>query len=121
MKIRMIDTSGGHYATVLQTRKKVESNVLYLEDKNQDIYVLFLGDMEGDLCSFKAVRKVHKINHHKPKEQLVAAYRNAGWISPKLANTIERVVNNCKVCKKFQVVLQKKHTFVCKNQKNFLD
>ena len=33
----------------------------------------------------------------------MAAYRNAGWMSPELANIIDRVVNNCKVCKKFQM------------------
>ena len=45
--------------------------------------------------------KVHKINGHKSKEQLIAAYNNAGWISQDLVNIINRVVNNCKVCQKF--------------------
>ena len=29
--------------------------------------VLFLEDQEGELTSFKAIRKVHKINNHKKK------------------------------------------------------
>lgn len=32
----------------------------------------------------------------------MAAYRNAGWMSPELPNIINRVVNECKVCQKFQ-------------------
>ena len=30
------------------------------------------------------------------------ACRNAGWMSPEMMNTIDRVVNDCKVCQKFQ-------------------
>ena len=36
MKIKMIDTSGGHYAFVLETRKKQDSSILLLEDANAD-------------------------------------------------------------------------------------
>ena len=61
MVFKMINTTGGHYAIILETKKKQDSNVLFLEDA------------EGDL--FKAVGKVHKINGHKRKEQLNAAYR----------------------------------------------
>ena len=60
----MIDNTGGHYAIILKTKRKQDSSS----------GVLFLEDPEGDLCSFKAVRKVHKVNHHKKKDQLVAAY-----------------------------------------------
>ena len=44
MKIKMIDTSGGHYAVVLETRKKQDSSVLLLEDAREDVPVLFLED-----------------------------------------------------------------------------
>ena len=50
----------------------------------------------------QGVRKVHEINHHKKKEQLISAYRNTGWTSPEMVNTINRVVNDCKVCQKFE-------------------
>ena len=59
-------------------------------------------DKEGDLCSFPAVRKVHEVNRHKGKEQLLNAYRKAGWMSPELSSIIDRVENNCKICKKFK-------------------
>ena len=59
-------------------------------------------DKEGDHCSFKAVRKVHEVNRHKGKEQLLSAYRKAGWMSPELSNIIDMVVNDCKICQKFQ-------------------
>ena len=97
--IRMIDTAGGHYGIILETRKKSTSSLFLVED---DSGTLFVEDKEGDLCSFRSVRKVHEVNHHKGKEQLMAAYRNAGWMSPELLNVIESVVNDCKVFQKFQ-------------------
>ena len=33
---------------------------------------------------------------------MMAAYRNAGWMSPELSNIIDRVVNDCMACQKFQ-------------------
>ena len=63
--------------------------------------ILFMEDAEGDLCSYRAVRKVHEVNHHKSKEQLILAYRNARWMSPELVAIITRVINDCKVCAKF--------------------
>ena len=87
IQIQMIDTQGGHYGIVLETQKK--HNVLYLEDALRDeLGVLFLEDREEELCSFKAVRQVHEVNRHKQKDQLIAAYRNAGWMSPELQNII---------------------------------
>ena len=53
MRLKIIDTAGGHYAIVLETKKKQNSNILYLEDT--DLNILFLEDEEGDRCSFKAV------------------------------------------------------------------
>ena len=32
----------------------------------------------------------------------MATYRNAGWMSPELTSIVDRVVNDCKVCQKFQ-------------------
>ena len=113
MKIKMIDTAGGHYAIILKTKKKQDSNILYLEDK--DLGVLFLEDKEGDLCSFKTVRKVHKVNCHKRKEQLIAAYRNTGWMSPELLNVIHCVVNDCKVCQKFGKSVARPRVFLSKS------
>ena len=59
-------------------------------------------DKKGELCSFKVVKKVHEINRHKGRDQLVQAYRTAGWMGPELTSLIERVVNGCKVCQKFK-------------------
>ena len=47
MKLKMIDTAGGHYAVILETKKKQDSNILCLEDT--DLGILFLEDEEGDL------------------------------------------------------------------------
>ena len=59
-RIKMIDTAGGPYAVILETKKRQDSNILYLEDT--DLIVFSLEDEEGDLCSFKVVRKVNKVN-----------------------------------------------------------
>ena len=100
IQVRMIDTKGVHYGIILETQQK--KNVLYLEDAlGNELGVLFLEDKQENLCSFKAVRRGHEVNHHKQKDQMIAAYRNAGWMSPELRNTIHRVVNDCKVCQKF--------------------
>ena len=89
MKIRMIDTEEGHYSIILETQERKTSNGLYLEDAlGDDLGVLFLEDKQEELCSFKAVRKFHKVNQHKQKEQLIAVYRNTGWMFPELKNLI---------------------------------
>ena len=44
----------------------------YLEDAlGEELGVLFLEDKEEELCPFKVVRRVHKVNHHKEKDQLL--------------------------------------------------
>merc|ERR1712208_56184 len=59
-------------------------------------------DKKGELCSFKSVKKVHEVNGHKGKEQLIQTYRTAGWISLEMTSLIERVVNDCRVCPRFK-------------------
>ena len=75
----MIDTEGRLYSIILETQKRKTSNVLYLEDAlGDELGVLFLEDKQEELCSFKAMRKVHEINRHKQKDQLITVYRNTG-------------------------------------------
>merc|ERR1711954_117939 len=76
--LKMEDTAGGHYGIVLETRKEMRGTPL---DEN-DLGILFMEDKKGELCSFKAEKKVHVVDRHKGKDQLIQAYRNAGWISP---------------------------------------
>ena len=97
--LKMEDTIGEHYGIVLETRRNEDRDSSLIEE---DLGILFMEDKKEDLCSFKAVKKVHKVNRHKGKEQLLQVYRNAGWMSPKMANTIERVGKDCKACQKFQ-------------------
>ena len=83
VQIQIIDTQGGHYGIMLETQRR--QNVLYIEDAlGDELGILFFEDQENELCSFKAVWQVHKINRHKQKDQLIAAFRNAGWMSPEL-------------------------------------
>ena len=97
--IKIIDTTGGQYGVILETRKRASSNILFAED---GAGILFVEDNKKDLCSFKSVRKVHEVNRHKGKDQLMAAHHNAGWMSPEMGNVINRVINDCEVCQKFQ-------------------
>jgi len=63
----------------LRCRRRKTSKVLYLEDTLVDkLGVLFFKDKKEELCSFKAMRKVHEVNKYKQKEQLIAVYRYAG-------------------------------------------
>ena len=67
----MVDTAGGHYGIVLEARKKKKNTeVMLVED---DTGILFLEDARDELCSFKAIKKVHEINRHKGKDQLMSA------------------------------------------------
>ena len=43
-----------------------------------------------------------RLTGKKGKEQLIQAYRTAGWISLEMTSLIERVVNDCRVCQKFK-------------------
>lgn len=87
----MVDTSGNHYALVVYTRKEEVESVLYVdEDKNKE-----------DLVSYKEVKKAHKVNNHKRKEQMIHTYNNAGLMRPEVVNRITRLVNDCKICPKF--------------------
>ena len=52
IQMKMVDTHGGHCAIVLETRRVPDSNVLFIEDKGQDVSILLLDDKQGDLCSF---------------------------------------------------------------------
>ena len=54
---RMIETKTGHYGVVLET--KTENEVMYLEDK------------EEDLTSFGAIKMVNEVNNNKGVEQLM--------------------------------------------------
>ena len=61
-----------------------------------DSGILFVEDEKKDLCSFKSVRKVHEVNKHKGKDQMMAAYCKAGWMSPEMANVNNSIINDRK-------------------------
>ena len=46
--IKIIDTVGGYYGIILETRRKTNSNVLFMEDESG---ILFLEDARDNLCS----------------------------------------------------------------------
>ena len=89
----MKDTRESYYGIVLETQRRkdmddpqesISSHQLKVlkvltswslgRGHQGDADFLFMDDKKWDLCSYKAVRKVHKVNKHKRKEQLVSAY-----------------------------------------------
>ena len=72
----MMIKTGSYYRIILETKGKKIVNVLFLENQ------------KGESTSFKAIRKVHEVNNHKKKEQLISAYCNAGWMSFGVVNTM---------------------------------
>ena len=68
-EFKMVTTESSHYGIVLETRNRGDKEIMYLEDK------------EENLTSYESVRKVHEVNKHKGSDQLVSAYRRAKWMS----------------------------------------
>ena len=52
MRFRMVDTSGGHYGIILEMKTRPCSHLLFVKDAPEDVPILFLEDVQGDLCSF---------------------------------------------------------------------
>ena len=86
----MVETSGNHNLLVLETRKE-EVNSILLIDENKN---------EEALVTFKEIRKVHEVNNHKGKEQLIHAYMNVELINLEVVRKIRNIINNCKICQK---------------------
>ena len=57
--VKIVDTSGGHYGVILETRKRTSSSILFAEI---DSGVLLVEVKKKDLCFLKLVRKVHEVN-----------------------------------------------------------
>ena len=86
--IPMID--GSHPMVELQTESDDEEVVHYVNDNWNDI------------STYKGVKKVHKVHGNKSENNLLHAYKSADLLTTELKKTITRVVNDCKVCKKFK-------------------
>ena len=52
--MKMEDTIGGHYGIILETKTERNKSLFLMEE---DAGILFLEDKEGNLCSYKGVRK----------------------------------------------------------------
>lgn len=52
MRIRLVDTSGVHYGIILETKTRPGLNCLFVKDAPEDVPILYLEDIQGDLCSF---------------------------------------------------------------------
>ena len=88
--VELTDSDGGHQLAKLE--------MVCRWDDNEAVHIL--QEEEDALSNENAIRKVHKILNHKSKEQMYYAHRNAGKLSTKVRKLIDRVVENCRVCKK---------------------
>ncbi len=61
---------------------------------------MYLEEKEKDRTSFHAIKKLHEVNNHKVVDQLISAYRKAGWMSPEVSK-IMKVLYGCRVSQKF--------------------
>merc|ERR1712034_11181 len=66
---RIVVTGGNHAAIEIEKRDLKEEEIFFAKE-------------EGDLNTFKAIRKVHEVTNHKSAEQLVKQYRNSELIWP---------------------------------------
>ena len=46
---------------------------------------MYLEEKEKDRTSFHAIKKLQEVNNHKVVDQLISAYRKAGWMSPEVS------------------------------------
>ena len=103
---KMVTTNSGYYRIKLETQDKKQTEIMYLEDQ------------EDDLTTYNAIGRVHEVKNHKGEHQLINAYSKAGWICPKVLDDINRVLLNCKICQEFaksvsrpKVILPKSNLF----------
>ncbi len=61
---------------------------------------MYLEEKEKDRTGFHAIKKLHEVNNYKVVDQLISAYRKAGWMSPEVSK-IMKVLYGCRVSQKF--------------------
>merc|ERR1712177_58585 len=89
---KLIETGTNHVAI------EIEKNEI---EEEEMFFATYFAKEEGDLNTFKAIRKVHEVTNHKSAEQLLKQYRNAELIGPDTVKLIKQVVRDCKKCQKF--------------------
>ena len=82
---RLIETGGNHVAIEIEKRDIKEEEIFF---------ATYFAKEEGDLNTFKAIRKVHEVTNHKSAEQLLKHYRNTELIGPNTVKLIKQVVRD---------------------------
>ena len=96
----MIKAKTGYYGVKLETQKKKETDIMYLDDKKED------------LTKYAAIRKAHEVINHKGEHQLISAYSRAGWLNPEVSDDIKMVAQNCRICQKFSKSVSRPKVFL---------
>ena len=89
-------TPSGHDALKLELIKEdsIETTVAYI---NEEVHI-----EDGNISEYKKVKRIHEVTNHKREENMIYAYRNAGALTDDVHKMIKKVIENCKVCKKFK-------------------
>merc|ERR1711984_75907 len=61
---------------------------------------VFLVQNEKDIQSLEAVREIHRKLNHKSKDQMLYAFRNANKLDTDTRKNIEKVLEECEICRK---------------------
>merc|ERR1712074_48942 len=73
---------------------------LELVGKWQEDEAVFVVREEKDITNINTIKKIHKKLNHRSKEQMFYAFKNAGKLNEVTRKTIEKVVEQCEICKK---------------------
>ena len=96
IEFELDQTTGGHDALKLENLKEetLKNTVSYINEQISK-------EDPSNVFDFKKVKHVHELTNHKQEENMLYAYRNAGILTEGGRKVIKRVINSCKVCKKF--------------------
>ena len=67
-----------------------------LEDK----YAIYMVQDDDNATHVKRITKIHQNLNHKSKKQMYSAYESAGKLDKETKKKIDKVVENCMICKK---------------------
>ena len=96
VEFHLDQTMGGHDALKLENIKEesTEKTVSFITEQ--------IKTNDSNVFDFKKVKHLHEITNHKQEENMLYAYRNAGVLTDGGRRVIKRVIDSCKICKKFK-------------------
>ena len=95
-------TIGSHYKIRLHDLKEWEiKETVHLVKEEMKIH-LTQEEKNEALVSYNNVKKIHEVTNHKSADNLMWAFKCADLLDADLRKTVSRVINDCKICRKFK-------------------